>query len=84
MKDNCFTVLFWFLQLIHADVYQKPKQYCKAIILHLKINKFKKSWLKKKIMAEKKGKNAKQIYHGYNKKKKDTLFQKFKFTKYFI
>ena len=35
-------------------------------------------------MAEKKGKNAKQIYHGYNKKKKDSLFQKFKFTKYFI
>ena len=28
------------LQLIHIDVWQKPTQYCKAIILQLKINKF--------------------------------------------
>ena len=27
-------------------------------------------------MAEKKGKNAKQIYHGYNKKKKKILYFK--------
>ena len=27
--------------LIHDDVWQKPTQYCKAIILQLKINKFK-------------------------------------------
>ena len=27
------------LWLIHVDVWQKPKQYCKAIILHLKIDK---------------------------------------------
>ena len=26
--------------LIHGDVWQKPTQYCKAIILQLKINKF--------------------------------------------
>ena len=26
--------------LIHVDVWQKPTQYCKAIILQLKINKF--------------------------------------------
>ena len=26
--------------LIHIDVWQKPTQYCKAIILQLKINKF--------------------------------------------
>jgi len=26
------------LWLIHADAWQKPKQYCKAIILQLKIN----------------------------------------------
>ena len=31
--------------LIHVDVWQKPTQYCKAIILQLKINKFKKSSL---------------------------------------
>ena len=28
--------------LIHVDEWQKPAQYCKAIILLLKINKFKK------------------------------------------
>jgi len=28
------------LWLTHVDVWQKPKQYCKTIILHLKINKF--------------------------------------------
>ena len=27
-----------YLWLIHADVWQKPTQYCKAIILQLKIN----------------------------------------------
>ena len=31
-----------YLWLIHADVWQKAKQYCKAIIFPLKINKFKK------------------------------------------
>ena len=30
------------LGLIHADVWQKPTQYCKANILQLKINKIKK------------------------------------------
>ena len=30
------------LGLIHADVWQKPTQYCKAILLQLKRNKFKK------------------------------------------
>ena len=29
-----------YLWLIHADVWQKPTQYCKAIILQLKINQF--------------------------------------------
>ena len=28
------------LLLIHVDVWEKPTQYCKAIILQLKINKF--------------------------------------------
>ena len=27
-------------RLIHADVWQKPTQYCKAIFLQLKINEF--------------------------------------------
>ena len=31
-----------YLWLIHADVWQKPAQYCKAIILQLKINTFLK------------------------------------------
>ena len=31
--------------LIHVDVWQKPTQYCKAMILQLKINKF--NYLKK-------------------------------------
>ena len=31
-----------YLCLIHADVWQKPKQYCKATILQLKINNLKK------------------------------------------
>ena len=26
--------------MIHANVWQKPEQYCKTIILQLKINKF--------------------------------------------
>ena len=30
-----------YLQLIHVDVWQKPTQYCKAIILQLKLNKLK-------------------------------------------
>ena len=32
-----------YLWLIHADVWQKPTQYCKAILFQLKINKFKKT-----------------------------------------
>ena len=30
-----------FLKLIHVNVWQKPTQYCKAIIFQLKINEFK-------------------------------------------
>ena len=29
-----------YLWLVHADVWQKPTQYCKAIVLQLKINNF--------------------------------------------
>ena len=32
-----------YLWLIHVDVWQKPTQYCKAIILTLRINKKEKS-----------------------------------------
>ena len=34
-EETC--VCLW---LIHADVWQKPTQYCKAIVLQLKINHF--------------------------------------------
>ena len=30
-----------YLWLIHVDAWQKPTQYCKAIVLQLKINKEK-------------------------------------------
>ena len=30
-----------YLWLIHTDAWQKPTQYCKAIILQLKLNTFK-------------------------------------------
>ena len=30
--------MYAYLQSIHVHVWQKPTQYCKAIILHLKIN----------------------------------------------
>ena len=30
-----------YLSMIHINVWQKPTQYCKAIILQLKINKIK-------------------------------------------
>ena len=38
--------IYVYLWLIHADVWQKPIQYCKAIVLQLKINKLKcfKKW----------------------------------------
>jgi len=31
-----------YLWLIHVDIWQKPTQYCKAILLQLKRNKLKK------------------------------------------
>ena len=30
-----------YLRLIHVDVWQKPIQYCKLIILQLKVNNYK-------------------------------------------
>ena len=32
-----------YIWLIHADVWQKPTQYCKAIIFQLKVNKSKQT-----------------------------------------
>ena len=34
-----------YLWLIHVDVWQKPTQYCKPIILQFTINKFLKRFL---------------------------------------
>ena len=48
------------LWLIHVDVWQKPTQYCKAIILQLKINKFNYKENKEKINASKGKKNLGQ------------------------
>ena len=31
-----------YLWLAHVDVWQKPTQFCKAIILQFKVNKFNK------------------------------------------
>ena len=33
--------IYVYLWLIHVDIWHKPIQYCKAIILQLNINKFK-------------------------------------------
>ena len=46
-----------YLWLVHVDVWQKPTQYCKAIILQLKINKFKKE-----RYTEEKTTTKKQLY----------------------
>ena len=35
--------------LIHVDIWQKPTQHCKAIILQLKMNKFFKLKKKKRL-----------------------------------
>ena len=37
-----FSRTYVYLWLIHVNVWQKPEQYYKAIILKLKLNKFKK------------------------------------------
>ena len=41
--------IYIYLWLIHVDVWQKPTQYCEAIILQLKINKSK---FKKRTRSE--------------------------------
>ena len=44
--------IYIYLWLIHVDVWQKPTQYCKAIIFQLKINKLK---LKKRTRISRDG-----------------------------
>ena len=41
-----------YLWLIHVNVWQKPTQYCKAILLQLKINKLKKKESKHGLEAD--------------------------------
>ena len=48
-----------YLWLVHADVWQKPTQYCKAIILQLKINKFFRKETKIKSLEKE---NKKETY----------------------
>ena len=42
---------FIYLWLIHGDVWQKPTQYYKAIMLQLKINKLKKKKTPDRILV---------------------------------
>ena len=52
-----------YLWLIHADIWQKPTQYCKTIILQLNTNKFFKrdlrlnglNWLKVMSLVDEEG-----------------------------
>ena len=41
-----------YLWLIHVDIWQKPTQYLKAIILQLKINKFFEKTLAKAMLHD--------------------------------
>ena len=48
VQGRFFTLLIHPYQwLIHVDVWQKPTQFCRAIILQLKINKF--NYFKKRV-----------------------------------
>ena len=54
---------FPYLWLIHIDVWQKPTQYCKTIILQLKIHKEKNKMVTFKKKSLKNGAKAKQRVH---------------------
>ena len=59
-----------YLWLIHIDMLHKPVQHCKAIILQLKINKFKLKIVKIQKRSTGKGlklkmKRKKKIKRGY-------------------
>ena len=51
--------IYIYLLLIHVDIWQKPTQYCKAITLQLKINKFLKNKFGEKICA------SLHVFHPY-------------------
>ena len=42
-----------YLWLLHVNIWQKPTQYCKAIILQLKINKLKNTVLAQTLLKKK-------------------------------
>ena len=44
--------IYIYLWLIHADIWQKPTQYCKAIIFQLKISKLKRERKKNVFFPE--------------------------------
>ena len=50
-----------YLWLIHVDVWQKPTQYCKAIILQLKINKLKKKKKQSQVISNDKAKRERLV-----------------------
>ena len=49
MKRQIHEATYVYLWLIHADVWQKTTQFCKASIFQLKINKFLNFMEKKQI-----------------------------------
>ena len=67
------------LRLIHVDVWQKPTQYYKAIILQLKINKiFKKHVLFLLQFREVRGREKEEINLNPCKRKWNFFFSHFK------
>ena len=62
-----------YLWLIHVDVWQKPTQYCKAIILQLKINKFLKKNTHIQMYPNAPALGAHKRIHLYIKRKESTL-----------
>ena len=50
------------IPLIHVDTWQKPTQHCKAIILQLKVNTFKK-YISKQFNNTQKGSHYQEVLH---------------------
>ena len=61
------------LRLIHVDVWQKPTQYCTAIILQLKVNKF--HYKKHTLNTHIKKISSYRIENGRKKKKWNNAFK---------
>ena len=62
------------LWLIHVDVWQKPEQYCKAIILQLKINIKKSNYVI--LMTERYVKSNERVEHAAQNRTYYTIFGK--------